>query len=130
MNFRTPLARVRGDGSAHEGAHHWWMQRVTAAALVPLGLWFAVSLMCLAGAGQTGHAEFVTWMARPTNSILLMLLVASGFYHGWLGVRVVVEDYVSAPATRTAVLALGGAVTWIAAAAAALAILRAGFGSV
>lgn len=125
MSLRTPLARARGLGSAHEGAHHWWMQRVTAVAVAVLGAWFAWSATCLVGAD---HAAFVAWMARPVNSALLVLLLGAGFYHGWLGVRVVVEDYVPAPGPRTAVLAVGAGITWLAAAGAGLAVLRAGLG--
>ena len=125
MNLLTPLARARGHGSAHEGAHHWWMQRVTAVALVLLGAWFAWSVQCLVGAD---HGAFVAWMARPANSLLLVLLVIAGFYHGWLGVRVVVEDYVHASAARMATLAICAGIAWLAAAGAVLAILRTGMG--
>ena len=123
MSMRTPLARARGLGPAREGAHHWWMQRVSAAALVPLGAWFAWSAVGLAGAG---HAAFAAWMARPLPATLLALLMGAGLYHGWLGFRVVVEDYVRGGAARTATLAAGAAVLWLAAAAAGVAILRAG----
>ncbi len=125
MNLLTPLARARGHGSAHEGAHHWWMQRVTAVALVLLGAWFAWSVLCLVGAD---HGAFVAWMVRPANSLLLVLLVIAGFYHGWLGVRVVVEDYVHASAARMATLAICAGIAWLAAAGAVLAILRTGMG--
>ncbi len=125
MSLRNPFARARGHGSAREGAHHWWMQRVTAVALALLGLWFAGSLVGLAG---TDHDAFRSWMARPLNSVLLTLLIIAGFHHGWLGVRVVVEDYVQTPAVRMAALAACAAVAWLAAAGAVLAIVRAGFG--
>lgn len=127
MSLRPPLARARGHGSAHEGAHHWWMQRVTAVAVALLGAWFAWSVLCLVGAD---HGEFVAWMARPANSVLLVLLVGSGFYHGWLGIRVVVEDYVPAPGPRTVILAVCAGIAWLAAAGAGLAVLRAGYGGV
>ncbi len=124
-SLRNPLARARGHGSAHEGAHHWWMQRVTATALALLGVWFAASLVGLAGAD---HSAFLAWMARPVNSVLLALLVITGFHHGWLGVKVVVEDYVQTPAVRMATLAACAAAAWLAAAGAVWAIVRAGTG--
>jgi succinate dehydrogenase / fumarate reductase membrane anchor subunit len=101
------------------------MQRVTAVAVALLGAWFAWSVPCLVGAD---HGEFVAWMARPLNSVLLVLLVGSGFYHGWLGIRVVVEDYVQAPGPRTVTLAVCAGIAWLAAAGAGLAVLRAGYG--
>ena len=101
------------------------MQRITAAALVPLGVWFAWSVRCVVG---SRHAEFVAWVAHPMNSVLLFLLVMAGFYHGWLGYRVVIEDYVQGGGARTVGLALGAGVVWLAAAVAGFAILRAALG--
>ncbi len=101
------------------------MQRITAAALVPLGVWFAWSVRGVVG---SRHAEFVAWVAHPMNSVLLFLLVMAGFYHGWLGYRVVIEDYVQGGGARTVGLALGAGVVWLAAAVAGFAILRAALG--
>jgi succinate dehydrogenase membrane anchor subunit len=89
--IRTPLGRVRGLGSAKEGVQAWWMQRLTAIALVPLSLWFVVSLVAHAGAD---HPAIVHWLSRPRNTVLLGLLVAISFHHAQLGLQVVVEDYV------------------------------------
>ena len=83
----SPLARVRGLGSAKEGADHWWAQRLTAVALVPLTLWFVYSVVSLLGAG---HAEAVAWASAPLNALLLVLLIATTFYHAQLGLQVVV----------------------------------------
>jgi succinate dehydrogenase / fumarate reductase, membrane anchor subunit len=88
--LRTPLSRARGLGSAKEGVQHWWAQRVTAIALVPLGLWFCASLVGLAGAGR---AALVAWLHGPVAAILTILTIGAVFYHGALGVQVVIEDY-------------------------------------
>ena len=90
-SMRTDLGRVRGLGSAKEGVHHWWMQRLTAIALVPLILWFVASLAGLAGAG---HTETVEWLGSPLVAIAMILMVVATFYHAALGVQVVIEDYV------------------------------------
>ena len=97
--MRSPLGRVRGLGAAKEGVGHWWAQRVTAVALVPLTLWFVVSLIALIGAD---HASFIAWVRQPLNVILLTLLLAAGFHHLQLGLQVVIEDYVHCEAVRIA----------------------------
>ena len=91
MNFRTPLARVRGLGSAKSGTHHWWMQRLTAIALVPLSLWFVASLIVVVTAE---HAVVIAWLHSPLVAILCCTLIVAIFYHGQLGLQVVVEDYI------------------------------------
>ncbi len=112
MSLRTPLGRVRGLGSAKEGTAHWWAQRLTAIALVPLVLWFAVSLIVLTGAD---HATVAAWLRDPVAAVLMLLLILAGFHHAQLGVQVVIEDYVHAEwlklalvtAVRFAAVALG-----------------------
>lgn len=91
MSLRTPLAQVRGLGSAKEGVHHWWVQRLSGAALIPLTLWFVFSIAGMAGAD---HAAFAAWAAEPLNSVLLIVLVAATFHHTHLGLQVVIEDYI------------------------------------
>ena len=91
MKFRTPLARVRGLGSAKSGTHHWWMQRLTAIALVPLSLWFVASLIVVVTAQ---HSVVVEWLHSPLVAILCCALIVAIFYHGQLGLQVVVEDYI------------------------------------
>ena len=85
MDLRAPLARVRGLGSARDGTHHWWMQRVTAVALVPLALWFTVSVVSVVGAN---HATATAWLQGPVNAALMLALIIAVFYHAHLGVRV------------------------------------------
>jgi succinate dehydrogenase / fumarate reductase membrane anchor subunit len=85
------LNRVLGLGTAKGASEHWWVQRVTAVALVPLGLWFAIALGALP---DFSYATVVNWMQRPVTSVLLVLFVLAAGYHSHLGVQVVVEDYV------------------------------------
>ena len=91
MSLRTPLGRVRGLGSAKDGTAHWWAQRLTAIALVPLVLWFAVSLIVLTGAD---HAAVAEWLRNPAAAVPMLLLILAGFHHAQLGMQVVIEDYV------------------------------------
>src|SRR3954452_9960356 len=89
--LRSPLGRVRGLGSAKGGTHHWWMQRVTSAALLPLTLWFALSAASLAGAS---HPEAVAWIGRPLNAVLLLATIGLAFHHTAAGLQVILEDYI------------------------------------
>lgn len=93
MSLRTPLGRVRGLGSAKEGTAHWWAQRLTALALIPLVLWFVVSLIVMTGAGHGAVAE---WLRNPVSAVSMLLLILAGFHHAQLGLQVVIEDYVHA----------------------------------
>jgi len=123
MSLRSPLGRVLGLGSAKEGTGHWWSQRISAAALVLLGLWFAVSVARLdAGA----YADVIAFIAMPLNSVLLILLAATMAYHSWLGVQVVIEDYIHAPTTKIVLLTLSRFLHVLVAVASIYAILRTG----
>jgi succinate dehydrogenase / fumarate reductase membrane anchor subunit len=99
--MRSPLGRAIGLGSAKEGVEHWWAQRVTAIALVPLTVWFVVAIIELAGADR---ALFVDWVRQPLPAILLVLLLIATFYHGALGLQVVIEDYVANETLRFGLL--------------------------
>ncbi|NJD31853.1 MAG: succinate dehydrogenase, hydrophobic membrane anchor protein [Gammaproteobacteria bacterium] len=125
MSLRSPLGRVLGLGSARGGSSHWYAQRVTAVALVLLGIWFVGSLATLDG----GSYEQVTgWLGSPLNSALALLLVVVAAYHAGLGLQVVVEDYVSDNGTRAAVLVAVKFALVVAAVVGALAVLRIAFG--
>jgi succinate dehydrogenase / fumarate reductase membrane anchor subunit len=89
--FRTPLKQVRGLGSAQEGTHHWWLQRLTAVALVPLSLWFVASIISISSAD---YVSVVTWLRSPLVTVLLLCFIWALFHHAQLGVQVVLEDYV------------------------------------
>ena len=89
--MRSPLKGARGLGSAREGVEHWWMQRVTAVALIPLSLWFVASLIALTG---SDYNALIAWLKAPFVAILMVLLLIALFHHTALGLRVIVEDYV------------------------------------
>ena len=89
--LRSPLGRARGLGSARAGSKHWWAQRLTSVALVPLTLWFIWSILHLTGASQ---ADVADWLASPVRMALLLSLIAATFHHLQLGMQVVIEDYV------------------------------------
>ena len=91
MSLESPLGKFLGYGSAKEGTEHWWGQKLTAVALVPLTLWFAVALL---GLDALDFATVRAWIAAPLNAILLILLLVAGLYHSMLGLQVIVEDYV------------------------------------
>jgi succinate dehydrogenase / fumarate reductase, membrane anchor subunit len=124
-SMRTPLARVRGLGSAKEGVHHWWAQRLTALALVPLTLWFVVSVAGLAG---MDHAGAVAWIGSPPVTVLLVLLIAATFWHAQLGVQVVIEDYVHSEAVKLVALIAVKFAAVLLAIASIFAVLRLAFG--
>jgi succinate dehydrogenase / fumarate reductase membrane anchor subunit len=124
-DLRTPLARARGLGSAHAGLHHWWMQRLTAIALVPLVVWFAVSLVMMSGADQ---GVVRAWIGSPFVMVLLILTIVIGLHHGQLGLQVVIEDYIHGEGRKLALILLVRFVAVLSGLAAVVAILRIGFG--
>lgn len=97
-DFRSKLSRAKGLGTAHHGAHHWWIQRVTALALIPLSTWFVYSLMLLMVGSNT--SSVTAWFSSPCNAVLMSLLMVATFWHAMLGLQVVIEDYVHAPFSK------------------------------
>lgn len=91
MSLRSPLGKVRGLGSAKNGTHHWWMQKVTAVALIPLTVWFVSSIVQMT---QADYGAVVKWMSSPVVAVLMMLFIITGVYHLKLGLQVIVEDYI------------------------------------
>jgi succinate dehydrogenase / fumarate reductase membrane anchor subunit len=119
------LGRVLGLGSAKDGTEHWWAQRVSAVALVPLTLWFAISLLTLPALNYAGVRA---WLSYPWSGFLAVLLVGVLAYHSYLGAVVVVEDYVHSAGTKIASLLLLRFVHVLAGGAGIFAILRIAFG--
>ena len=101
--MRSPLARAMGFGSAKDGVEHWWIQRVSAVALVPLTLWFVASIIAHTG---SDYATFIVWLRTPLASILMILLLIALFYHTALGLQVVIEDYVHSGVKFAALVAV------------------------
>ena len=90
MALRSDLGRVRGLGSAKDGTSHWWAQRITAVALLPLSIWLVFSLISLVGVDRDG---FKVWLDSPGSFVLMILFLIALFYHMQLGLQVVIEDY-------------------------------------
>jgi succinate dehydrogenase / fumarate reductase membrane anchor subunit len=103
MSLKSPLGRVLGLGSAGSGTEHWLGQRLSAIAMLPLVLWFSLSLL---GLPILDFYSVNAWVAAPLHAILLVLLVLALVYHSSLGTQVVAEDYLHAPGTRVAALVL------------------------
>jgi len=91
MSLRSPLSKAVGLGSAKHGFSHWWWQRVTAIALIPLTLWFAYSIICLMGAS---YDAVTAWLSSPMNASIMLIFVLTALFHAQTGLQVVIEDYV------------------------------------
>jgi succinate dehydrogenase / fumarate reductase membrane anchor subunit len=89
--LRSPLGRARGLGAAHAGSTHWWAQRLTSVALIPLTLWFIYSVIHMSGARRE---DVVEWLGQPVTLVLMLALIVATFHHLQLGLQVVIEDYV------------------------------------
>ena len=126
MSLVTPLNRVLGLGTAKGAAEHWWMQRLTAVALVPLAVWFVYGMVALP---DFGFRAVVEWVHRPVTSILLILFVGAAAYHSFLGVQVVIEDYVAGKGSRVAMLMASAFAHTALTVAAVFSILKIAFGS-
>lgn len=125
MDFRTPLKRAMGLGSAKEGVNHWWIQRLTGIALAPLSIWFAFS------AAVHGGADYETvraWIGSPVISLLLIVLIATTCQHMHLGLQVVIEDYADAKGLQIAGIILVKFIAILLALAGIFAVLRIALG--
>jgi succinate dehydrogenase / fumarate reductase membrane anchor subunit len=121
VSLRSPLGVALGHGSAGDGVGHWWSQRLSALALVPLTVWLLVSLLRLPLAD---YAAVSIWMAAGWNPVLLSLTVIAACWHSLLGVQMVIEDYVHGPAIKLASLLANSGAHVLLAAAGVYAILR------
>jgi succinate dehydrogenase / fumarate reductase, membrane anchor subunit len=124
-DMRTPLARAIGLGSAKEGVAHWWAQRMTALALVPLMLWFCAALIAHLGAGRP---QALQWLGSPGTAIAMLLLLLAGLYHMALGLQVVIEDYVANEWAKLGALVINRFVAFVLAVAGIFAVLRIALG--
>ena len=123
--LRHPMKFARGLGSAKQGADHWWVQRITAAALIALGLWFLVTVLSLLHAD---YASAKAAVAKPWNALLLILFVVTAFWHAVLGLQVVIEDYVHIRWKEVALLVAIKFLAVLSALAGVLAVLRIALG--
>jgi succinate dehydrogenase / fumarate reductase membrane anchor subunit len=120
-SMRSPLGRVRGRGSAKSGSGHWWMQRVSSIALLPLTIWLVFSLGSMTGAT---HAEAVEWIGRPLNAVLLLATIGFGFQHAASGLQVIIEDYTNQEWLKLGLILACKGICLLLGLAAALAVLR------
>ena len=125
MSLRSDLGKVRGLGSAKEGTSHWWMQRITAVALLPLSIWFVITASGLVGIDQAG---FKVWLNEPGNMLMLILFIGALFYHMQLGLQVVIEDYVHGEKAKVISLVLNLFVAIFFGGSSIIAILKVAFG--
>jgi succinate dehydrogenase / fumarate reductase, membrane anchor subunit len=123
--LRSPLGRAIGLGSAKEGVEHWWAQRMTSVALVPLAVWFVATLVAHLG---VDYPAAIVWLQSPLTAIAMALLVVATFAHMALGLQVVIEDYVHHEAAKIASLIAVRLACWALGAAALFAVLRVAFG--
>ncbi len=121
MNLRTPLSEAHGLGSAKEGVSHWWSQRLTAIALLPLTIWFLVALVTVEFTDQT---QAQAWLASPFNAVMMSALVIALLYHVQLGLQVVIEDYFHQRWLEVSLQVLVRFATVVAAIAALLSVVR------
>ena len=121
MSVRTPLARVEGLGAARSGTHHFWRQRITAVAMVPLSVWFVCVALALIGSDRETAQAF---LAEPVNAILMALFVIAGLHHMVLGVQVVIEDYVHIESSKIVLIVLSQFFAWVVGAVSLFALIR------
>lgn len=124
-DLRHPLQRARGLGSAHEGVNHWWMQRVTATALVLLVVWFVVTVLTML---HGSYADAHALLARPWNAVLMIAFTSTMFWHAQLGLQVVIEDYVHTRWLGITLLVIVKFLAVLFALASAVAVLRVALG--
>ena len=117
----TPLSKIEGLGSAKSGTHHFWHQRMTAVALIPLSIWFAASALAYVGADQGAVAAY---FAEPINAVPMFLFIVASTYHMSLGLQVIIEDYIHQEGQKIALLLLNKFAAWAIGAASAFALIR------
>jgi succinate dehydrogenase / fumarate reductase membrane anchor subunit len=121
MSLETPLHKAQGLGSSHSGVSHFWKQRVTAVALIPLTVWFAISVLGLVGAPI---AAVLTFLFNPVNAVLMGAFILIGLYHMVLGIQEVILDYVPHPGFKFFLMLCNWGFALAVAAASIVALLR------
>lgn len=125
MSLQSDLGRVKGLGGSKSGTSHWWAQRVTALALIPLTLWFIYSTMKFIGMDLFA---FRSWLNEPGSVLLLSLFLIALFYHMHLGLQVVIEDYVHSEKNKIFLLLINKFAAAILAISSLVAIIQIAYG--
>ena len=125
MSIETPIARVRGLGSARSGAHHWWLERLTSVSTLLLFVWLGASLLQLPRLDQP---TIVAWLADPLAAVPMLLLIVSTFWHLKIGLQVALEDYVHEEGWKFFTITILNFFTLLLAALAIFAVLKIAFG--
>jgi succinate dehydrogenase / fumarate reductase membrane anchor subunit len=124
MTMETPIAKVRGLGSARAGAHHWWLERLSSVALLVLFVWLIASILRLP---DLSYGTVREWLADPLAAVPMLLLVAVTFWHSKMGLQVIIEDYVHEPGNKAFAITLLGFFVVAGAGLAMFAILKIAF---
>jgi succinate dehydrogenase / fumarate reductase membrane anchor subunit len=119
--LRTPLGRIEGLGAAKSGTQHFWHQRMTAVALVPLSIWFVASALAYVGAEQGAVGAY---FAEPVNAVPMFLFILASTYHMSLGVQIIIEDYIHNEGQKIALLMLNRFAAWTVGAASSFALIK------
>lgn len=125
MSLRSPLGQAKGLGSANDGLHHWWAQRVTAVALIPLTLWFAFKVALLS---MSDYQTVADCIGSPWSAALIISLIVAAFYHAALGMQVIFEDYISQKAIRISAIMATNLLLFLLGTAAIVAVVRIALG--
>jgi succinate dehydrogenase / fumarate reductase membrane anchor subunit len=121
MSIRTPFSRVQGLGAAHSGTEHFWRERASSVALIPLTAWFVYAAIHLIG---LSYEDAFTFLHEPVNAIAMLLFVIASVIHMTLGLQVVIEDYVHTEGSKLLLFLANKAFGWIIGVASVFAILR------
>ena len=125
--MRTPLGRVRAHGASGQGTGHFIAQRVSAIALIALGLWFLIAIVI--EMRSPGYVSAIDFLSTPLNAVGVILLIVAGIYHMQIGMQVIIEDYIHKPVTRTILVLLNTLIPIALGAGAVFAVLIVNFGA-
>ena len=125
MSLKSPLGQAKGLGSAKDGLHHWWAQRVTAIALIPLTVWFAFKVAVLS---MSDYQTVLDCIGSPWSAALIVSLIVAAFYHAALGMQVIYEDYIGHKAVRIVAIMGTNLLLFLLGAAATIAVVKIALG--